>query len=126
MSRQPEPESEAKIPQWVQVVRSWQESGLSQMEYCRREGVKKSTLSRWKQQWQQEQASRSVEPGALALRETGPCFVEVARPLDLEAGGLALSRFEVLVRGGRTIRLDPCFDAAGLRRLVEVLESLPC
>jgi len=36
------------------------------------------------------------------------------------------AEFEVVVRGGRRVRLGRQFDAEGLRRLVAVLESLPC
>ena len=127
MAQQEQQESEATVPRWVEVVRAWQESGLSQSEYCRREGMYESTLSRWRQRWQDQQARRQrAEPAALSLREPGPCWIEVARPEGLEGGGLTAGRFEVVVRGGRMIRLDPYFDALGLRRLVEVLESLPC
>jgi transposase-like protein len=112
---------------WMEVVRAWQESGLSQAEYCRQAGITASTLSRWRQRWQDQEASRqATERSALSLREPEPCWVEVAPPGGPEMETLSRSPFEVVVRGGRRIRLDSYFDAEGLRRLVGVLESLPC
>jgi hypothetical protein len=117
------PESEATTPRWVEVVAAWQASGLSQSEYCRLAGVNPSTLSRWRDRWRDQEAlQQAAERSGLEVRESQPCWIEVTHPGGLEGGG----RFEVMVRGGRTIRLDSYFDATGLRRLVEVLESLPC
>jgi hypothetical protein len=119
--------SEATWPRWIEVVKAWQQSGLSQREYCQREGVNPSTLSRWRQRWLDQQASREVaERQSLKGRGPEPCWVEVTACAGLGGDGLVSGHFEVLVRGGRAIRLDPSFDAFGLRRLVEVLESLPC
>ena len=44
------------------------------------------------------------------------------RVLDQGAAG----RLEVVVRGGRVVRVRPGFDAGTLARVVQTLEALPC
>jgi transposase-like protein len=116
------PENEATTPRWVEVVTAWQSSGLSQADYCKQAGVNPSTLSRWRDRWRDQEAARQGAERALKVRESQPCWIEVAPAVGPESSG----HFEVMVRGGRVIRLDSYFDALGLRRLVEVLESLSC
>ena|SRR5215208_2212294 len=112
--------------EWVE---QWRCSGLTQTEFCRRNGLAMSSLSRWKmalvaQDSGESEVLRSPQdqapPRWLAVRVRA----EVPAPAVLEETPGA--EFEVVVRGGRRVRLGRQFDAEGLRRLVAVLESLPC
>ena len=38
---------EMKAQEWESVIKDWQDSGLSQSEYCRRAGIKDSRFGYW-------------------------------------------------------------------------------
>ena len=124
-----EPRRGAITPsEWAEWVERWRCSGMSRLAFCRRHGLASSTFYR--------------KVGAV-LGGSGSC-AEVCAP-SVETGGwlevrlspsgaqrgveseeLLGSGFEVVVGSRRRVRLGPQFDAEGLRRLLAVLESLPC
>ena len=99
------------------------ESGLTVRDYCFAHGLKTHTFHNWRRRLTQEsEGSRSEDlessvPG-------GPAFVEVfvgsLQPRETP------SVVEVVLQGGRRLRVGPGFDEKTLRRLVTLLESLPC
>jgi hypothetical protein len=80
-------------------------SGRSLGEFAEREGVSRQRLERWRRQL----AGADVEQPTT--------FVEVTPPRRDQG------HFEVVVGGGRVIRVPADFDAAALSRLVTVLEE---
>lgn len=119
-------EPAGELLRWVEILKAWQASGLSQAEYCRREGLSASTLSRWRRRLQAQQSSQQGAGMTSYLVQGKPGWIEVSPSVDRGGEGSSRSPFEVVVRGDRRIRLDSYFDAEGLRRLVSLLESLPC
>jgi len=120
---------------WREIVESWRSSGLTQGEFCRREGLREGTLSWWKS----ELVRRDRRRGSLGTGERGR-GASAARPVEWLAVemGPALGKeeparsraegwqFEVVLRGDRRVRLGGDFDVVGLERLIGVLERLPC
>lgn len=118
----------ASPSEWAERVEQWQSSGLSQSEFCRRQGLAMSTFNRKASALVGKSVRSGVEsepseepPHWLEVRMSGPGAGRVG-----ESPGSLGEGFEVFLDGGWRVRLGPHFDAEGLRRLLGVLESLPC
>lgn len=92
---------------WERRLVRWEKSGLTRVEFARREGVNPSTLGWW----------RSILNDSRQAPELS--FVEVALP---EVTSAASAHLEVVLVNGRTVRVPAGFDAGELRRLLDVLE----
>jgi hypothetical protein len=98
---------------WAQHLRQWQQSGLTQVEYCRQKHLSAPALGWWKRQlplqvWSVVQsADREAPRGA---------FVELPVRQDQDA------TYEISLSRGRRLRLGPQFDLDRVRQLVELLE----
>jgi len=118
---------------WAGLVASWQKSGVSQTEFCRRRGVNAITFSCWKGRLlgQGKSVGRGMAPGALGasapvrsrLRSTrtgrrAGSFVELRL-----AEGPCRSGYEVVLSRGRVIRLPVDFDSEAVSRLITAVES---
>jgi hypothetical protein len=97
--------------QWRRRLKAWQRSGLSGRDFCRRYSLSEPSFYGWRR----EIARRDREHAAAHEQ---PAFVPVAV--------VAAEPLEVVVRGGRVVRVGRGFDAAHLRAVVAALEGLPC
>jgi hypothetical protein len=95
------------------VLSSWRESGLSLHAFAQRHGLSVSRLDRWKSR----------------LRAGGQPVqfhrVEVVQPAVLPQAG-AGGRVDVVLRGGRRVRVRRGFDASLLEAVARAVESWPC
>jgi|SRR5215469_632409 len=95
-----------------EIVSEFKNGDLTQVEFCRRQGLVLSTLGRY----------LSRERGSSTARQRGLVAVELAtKKLGAEHAGCGLS---VMVGSERRIVVESDFDAATLQRLVEVLEAM--
>src|SRR5437763_142064 len=94
-------------PQWRRRLKEWERSGLTGRDFCRRHSLSEPSFYGWRR----EIARRDREQAA--AREQ-PAFVSIA-----VAAAVPL---EVVVRGGRVVRVGHGFDAAHLRAVVAALE----
>ena len=110
---------------WQKHVSKWSKSGLTQTEYCRRHKLSTARFSGWKGQLLGRTKNRKKTTG----KKNGP-----RRPSDsiqsVEADGdyqvgvsCASPPYEIVLSGGRAIRVGPDFDADVLKRLIAVVES---
>lgn len=107
---------------WCERVESWRQSGLSQAEYCRRQGLSPVSLSGWKSRI----ARRGLVTPAVSPRtEWLAARTQASVTAELVGEG-GEPQLEVVLSGGRRVRVGPRFDASVLLRLVRALESLPC
>ena len=96
-----------------QLVAEYEASGLSQVEFCREQGLSLATLARYRKR--QTQGS----PAA------GSRWVEVKESAGRPAlGGPAGSGLAVALPSGRRIEIGRGFDADTLAQLLGVLERL--
>jgi hypothetical protein len=96
-----------------QIVSEFNKGDLTQVEYCRRQGLVLSTLGRYLRR--ERDLSKASQGGGLVA-------VELAgKKLGPEATGCGLS---VMVGRERRIVVESDFDAGTLQRLVEVLEAM--
>lgn len=96
-----------------QIVSEFKSSGLTQIEFSRRQGLTLSTLGRYLSRLR---ASREASGDGLVEVEVA---VKKCDPLYVSGCGLS-----VVVAAGRRIVLESGFDAASLQRLLRVLEKM--
>jgi hypothetical protein len=104
------PRDPRKERQWRAWIQQWQRSGLSVRAFCARQQLSEPSFYFWRRLLQQRQAAAAA-------------FVPVQVVPDQElppAGSL-----DLLLAGGRRVRVTSGFDAATLRQLLAVLEEAP-
>jgi hypothetical protein len=102
---------EQKRTYWKQHIDSWQETGLTQTEYCRRNNLKHHQLVYWKKRFVQTEAGVSFVP--LKLKD----LLDI--PCQPDCASLCLvinNHFKIEIRAG--------FDAQLLRQLIFALRGL--
>jgi hypothetical protein len=118
----------AKEQYWRCVLEEWLRSGLTGRDFCAAKAVSEASFYSWKREIarrDQEEAedrrtpSRAARSGAAAL----PAFVPVTIDSLPTAGSASL---EVLLAGGRLLRVRGGFDSLVLRQLLAVLEAPSC
>lgn len=93
--------------------------GLSRQEIAARAGIKPSTVTWWRSELKRldrERGGATLVP--VTIREVAPTSAPV-RPASLSA-------YEVVLGGGRLLRVPHGFEAAEVHTLVRVLEAIPC
>jgi transposase-like protein len=82
--------------EWRAIVKRFERSGLSRGEFCGREGVAASSLSKWRQEFGGRTRSRGRRAG----------FVEVLPPSSSSgpSDGLASGEAELALPGGVRLR----------------------
>ena len=105
-------ELEQKRSYWKQHIDSWQETGLTQAEYCRRHNLKHHQLVYWKKRFSHTETGVSFVP--LKLEN----LLDTPAPPDCASLCLVINNhFKVEIRAG--------FDAQLLRQLIFALRGLP-
>ena len=118
----------AKEQHWRQHLAAWRQSGLTVRAYCRTEGLSEPSFYAWRRILSEQRrrvtpaSDHAADPATPALSAAASPFVPV-RLVDPPALTLPV---EVVLRGGRLLRITAGFSAATLRDLVAVLEDLPC
>jgi hypothetical protein len=105
---QRKPRDPRKERQWRQWLRDWRSSGLSVRAFCRLRGLSEPSFYAWRRTLQQRPAAPFVPVRVVA--DEAPA---TASPLEL------------VLAGGRLLRVGPGFEAATLRQLLAVLEEVP-
>ncbi len=107
---QGKPRDARKEQQWRRWIEAWRTSGLSVRAFCARHGLSPQSFYAWRRELQR----RDAKP---------PAFV----PVRVVGAGTpaAVSSIEVVLQGGRTVRVASGFDAATLQQVVAALEEAP-
>lgn len=104
------PRDPRKEQQWRQWIRQWQNSGQSVRDFCTRHALSQATFYAWRRLLRQRDADANP-------------FVAVQVVADIPAP--AATPLEVVLAGGRCLRVRTGFDAHTLRQLLAVLEEEP-
>jgi hypothetical protein len=105
-------QDEQKERQWQRRIEQRRASGLSVRAFCARHGLATASFYNWRRVFQRRAVAEQ------------PAFLPVQVVAD--AVPAQASALEVVLTDGRTVRVAPGFDAATLRRLLDVLEGRPC
>jgi hypothetical protein len=102
---------EQKRSYWKQHIDSWQQTGLTQVEYCRQHNLKHHQLVYWKKRFLNTETNVSFVP--LKLED----LLEIPARQDRSSLTLVINnQFKIEIRAG--------FDAQLLRQLVCALRGL--
>jgi hypothetical protein len=102
---------EQKRSYWKQQIEQWQQSGLTQAEYCRRNNLKHHQLVYWKKRYLNTQSDVSF--AAVQLEE----LLDIPTPADQASLTVVIDKqFKVEVTEG--------FDPQLLRQLIVALRGL--
>lgn len=96
---------------WRGLVCEQVESGKSVSAFCRERGFPAWQLFSWKKRFRELEAAKFVEVAVKPSLETSP------------AAALTGSAIEVRLKGGRSLVVEPGFNANHLRALLAILES---
>ena len=105
------PRDPRKEQHWRRLIQLWKNSGLSVRAFCARHHLTQPSFYAWRRELQQ--------------RDAATAFVPVQVVTDDQP--TSSTPIEILLAGGRSVRITPGFDPATLRQLLEVLqEASPC
>jgi transposase-like protein len=112
------PRDSGKEQHWRRVLDDWQRSGLSVRAFCRRHRLAEPTFYAWRRTLQQGDglghASQAPDPVTFLPVHIEHDAIDPRPPVEL------------VVAGGRCLRIPPGFDPATLRALLAVLEGPSC
>ena len=100
------PRDPCKEQLWRRRLELWQSSGLTVAAFCARHGLATPSFYAWRRQLRQRDAATFVPVQVL--------------PDELVPAGSV----EVLLAGGRRLRVTPGFDPPTVRQLLALLEGL--
>ena len=103
---------------WAERIAAWKASGLKQRAFCERESLSYRSFLWWRRQLR----SHAREAGLVAVVMRSPVTAAVASGDT----GLVSESVEIRLHGGRSLSLSGPLDEARLRRLIGLLEALPC
>jgi len=114
----------AKEKSWRLLLSQWRQSGLTVRDFCAQHGVQEASFYAWRRQLAQRdrQRRRTIGSPPRPAGAAASAFVELAIATDASTP----AAIELVVAGGRLLRVRPGFDAELLRRLVRVLEEPSC
>jgi hypothetical protein len=105
------PRDPRKEQQWRRWILQWRHSGLSIRDFCARHQLSQANFYAWRHQIQRRDAAAgNVVP------------VELVSDVRAELAS-SVSTLEVVLAGGRLLRVAPGFDPTTLRQLLAVLEE---
>ncbi len=108
---------------WARHLQRWQQSGLSQAQYCRQQQFSAPAFGWWKRRLATvpTRGRRATTPGK--VRRPDEAFVELTRA----GGGVSLpadeGAYEIVLPGGRQLRLGRHWEPDRVRQLLLVLEG---
>jgi hypothetical protein len=101
----------AKRRYWKKQIESWQESGLTQTEYCHRNNLKKHQLTYWKKKF--------------ITSESAVSFVQLQVNSNLQANELPTrSPLHLIIHDHYRIQIERGFDPIALQQLIFTLSRL--
>ena len=121
-----EQQGRANREEWAKRIERWRDSGLTAAEFAAELGLNARTLTYWKWMLGKEaRGEKRVWPKRPRVaRESMPEPASLVTPGLVEIATVPHdTRFEIELRCGHRLRVASSFDAAVLKRLLDVLEA---
>ena len=118
----------AKERHWQKHLAAWRRSDQSVRAYCAAEGLSEPSFYAWRRVLgrRNRRGGARAAPGGGIASEAALAEVSPFVPVRLVEDTTPSVAVEVVLRGGRVLRVPPGFAAQSLREIVAVLEGLPC
>jgi transposase len=105
------PRDPRKEQHWRRLIQLWKNSGLSVRAFCARHQITQASFYAWRRELHQRDAATTFVPVRVVTDDQPTSSTPI----------------EILLAGGRSVRITPGFDPATLRQLLVVLqEGPPC
>ena len=118
---------EAKEQYWREKIQAGARSGLSIREFCRRNGLKESQFYAWRRElWRREQEKAGNRKRKVPNNVTPAKASFALVNMDENSQELNEAGIELLLRGGRKLRIGKGVDAETLVNVVTALERERC
>lgn len=112
---------------WADMVSQWRASGLSQMEFCRRQGISNRALNNrlYKSPYRERVARILAARSQGDVHAEPPRFVPVSlvRATTATDASVVPGSIEVVLKSGPRIAVTAGFDPETLRQVVAALEA---
>ena len=103
------PRDPRKEQHWRRLIQLWKNSGLTVRVFCTRHHLSQPSFYTWRRELQQRDAATTFVPVRVVTDDQPTPSTPI----------------EILLAGGRSIRITPGFDPATLRQLLAVLQEVP-
>ena len=118
---------EEKERYWREKIRAGTRSGLSIREFCRREGLKEGLFHSWRRElWRRDQEKAGRRSRGVSGRGAPAKASFALVDLDGEQGELNEAGIELVLAGGRKLRIGKGVDEKTLVSVVTALEKQRC
>lgn len=108
-----EADPQSKEQYWQKQIESWEESKLTQAEYCRRNGFKTSKFLYWKSKLRKSQRS-NISFFQIPVQPTNENMFAESN----------VSHIRIIIRDRFQVEIGPAFDPGTLQKLIYTLERL--
>ena len=96
------------------VIEQWQSSGISQVHYCRREGIAKSTFYYWHIKYKKEKGL----PPVVSRQKGEQAFIPVETPFPEKTNMSGDNRIEVFFPNGVHLNCPVGIDIRQIKTLI--------
>jgi hypothetical protein len=109
--------------EWRDLVEGWRRSGQSRDRYARERGVKATTLGWWASELARRERSESGGLARVGAASFLPVRVVDAAAHAVRSARPSAGRIELVLRGGRKLRVPVGADATWVARVVVAVEQ---
>jgi hypothetical protein len=113
---------------WRGRLAAWRRSGQSVRDYCAAEGLSEPSFYSWRRVLARRDRGRGTKAACNSAAASASVCAGVSPflPVRLVEDAPPSAAVEVVLRGGRVVRVAAGFAAQTLREVVAALEDLPC
>ena len=117
-----------KERRWRGHLAAWRRSGQSVRAYCAAQGLSEPSFYSWRRVLARPERRRGAKAAAGNGTASTAGFTERSPfvPVRLVEDTALAAAIEVILRGGRVLRVTAGFSVQTLREVVAALEDLPC
>lgn len=113
---------------WRALVREQAGSGLTQAVFCRQRQVNAGTFAWWKRRLRADAVAGAADSAEAGRTRSVRSRRRTARPkplrfMEVEWVGTEPKRYEIVLSGGRVLRVPTEFDSECVMRLIQAVES---
>lgn len=116
--------SASKEQYWRSQVRQWRKSGLAVRAFCEEQGLSEPNFYAWRRTLAQRDAAVQFVPVRVTREFSSNVTADGTAPPSAPAWGDGVAGvIELVLSGGRRLRIAPGFDGPTLRRVLALLEN---